>query len=104
MITVSIFIAFCIFFDRSFINNQLDYIILVICLFFGSYHLYALLHYPKMEMIRAFICWISGSFWMWVSFLDPFTIFSLATFALGFFNVVAFIVNMILLKEKWNLF
>ena len=74
------------------------------CLIVGGLHLYALLDYPRNSALRTALCWISGSFWMWVSLATHPDISSMATFWLGISNIVAFIINTVLLSEKWNSF
>ena len=68
----------------------------------GGLQFYALVEHPNSELLRTVMCWISGSFWIWASLATELDVASLATFALGFSNIMAFIINTVLLGEKWN--
>ena len=70
----------------------------------GGLQFFALLEHPSHEMLRTAMCWVSGSFWIWASFSTHLDVASLASFGLGFSNIVAFIINTVLLSEKWNSF
>jgi hypothetical protein len=74
----------------------------VFCVLIGSLQLYALLEFPDAEPLRTAIAWVSGSFWLWVSFSQGISIEAIATFALAFSNIVAFLINTVILSEKWK--
>lgn len=68
----------------------------------GGLQLYALLDYPKMDLLRTAMCWVAGSFWLWIAFVPPIDISSVAAFGMGFSNIVAFIINTVIISEKWK--
>lgn len=95
-------LLFSIIVDQSLLDiHPVEFWILFTFLV-GSLQFYALLDFPKLEALRTVICWISGSFWIWVSFNSNIDISALAAFSLGFSNIMAFIINTVLLREKWN--
>jgi hypothetical protein len=88
--------------DQTLINIHPIEFWVAFCLIVGCIQWYSLLDYPEFEPVRAGISWIAGSFWLWVSTSGDLSPSSLAAFVLGFSNIVAFLINTVILSERWK--
>jgi len=48
---------------------------------------------PHIFAARAILCWLAGSFWIWLAFTHPLTVLSIPTLLLGTSNLIAFLLN-----------
>lgn len=62
----------------------------------------SLLFFPKFEVYRHILSWLSGTFFMWLAFSQPLSILSVPTFLLGLSNIAAFLINIVIMSEQWK--
>lgn len=74
----------------------------VVTLFLGVVYIASLLHYPKLDFYRPFLSWIAGTFWVWLSLSQPLSVTAIPVFFLGISNIVAFLINTVILSETWK--
>jgi hypothetical protein len=70
----------------------------------GVLHLVTVYLMEEIEMLRAALCFVSGTFWIWVAMMglrDP-HIEDFAVFALGVGCLMAFLVNSLAVRWTWN--
>jgi len=66
--------------------------------------LIGLLAYPKQELLRTIMCWVNGSFWVWVGLSSLSTDHvAIGLLTLGLTNLYAFVVNVSMLRFTWKL-
>lgn len=104
LISISILLFLGLINDHPLLYvRPIEFWILFSCII-GVLHLYSLLNCPNSELIRVMMCWLAGSLWLWVAFALPFEFATIVVFFLGFSNILAFIINTILLNKTWNSF
>lgn len=64
---------------------------------FGALQLWSIIVYPKAELLRCIVAWITGGFWVWVGLSGDMT-----TFFIGIGNLYSFIINFNLLRRAWE--
>ena len=74
----------------------------VVTFVLGISYIVSLLHFPKLDPIRPALAWLAGTFWIWLTFSQPLTILSIPVFFLGISNIVAFLINTVILSEQWR--
>ena len=104
LILAGIFMTIGVMIEHPLIDIHPIEFWIVFSFLIGGLQMFALLEHPDHEMLRTAMCWVSGSFWIWASFATHLDLSSIATFGLGFSNIMAFIINTVLLSEKWNKF
>lgn len=70
--------------------------------FIGVVYIISLLHFPKLDFYRPMLSWMSGTFWIWLTFSQPLSIMAIPVFFLGISNIVAFLINTVILSETWR--
>ena len=74
----------------------------IVTFILGVSYIVSLLHFPKLDPIRPALAWLAGTFWVWLTFSQPLTILSIPVFFLGISNIVAFLINTVILSEQWR--
>jgi hypothetical protein len=74
----------------------------VVTFMLGVVYIVSLLHFPKLDCCRPVLSWLAGSFWIWLTFSQPLSIMAIPVFFLGVSNIVAFLINTVILSETWR--
>jgi C4-dicarboxylate transporter len=45
---------------------------------------------------------LTGTFWIWLTFSQPLSIMAIPVFFLGISNIIAFLINTVILSETWR--
>lgn len=98
--------AILLFFDVSIreihINVSNQDIFLIVLFLVGLIHFLILVTYPRLVCIRPLFSWAAGTFWLWLAFSQPLSILSMPTFLLGASNIASFLINTVIMSEKWR--
>ena len=103
IISIGIFALIGISFDEYLTDAHPIVVWIIFCGIIGSLQLWSLISHPKLAVLRVSMAWVTCSFWLWVAFSSGFTISAIACFWLGISNAAAFIINIVILSEKWKL-
>lgn len=70
--------------------------------FLGVGYIVALLKFPRLDFFRPVLSWLTGTFWIWLTFSQPLSIMAIPVFFLGVSSIIAFLINTIILSETWR--
>lgn len=71
----------------------------------GSLQVYSIWAYPKVEVLRTVMSWVSGCLWVWIVMLSAkhgVSLEDIGTLLLGLGNFYGFIINFNLLYTTWT--
>lgn len=76
----------------------------LVSIIFGAIQIVAILRHPDIELTRVMMAWLAGSGWFYMAALNAGSSLSEAAImmALGVSNMVAFIVNLAILRILWK--
>lgn len=106
LIILSIFSLFNNFTVPEFISVEPKLEWSILFALFGGLHLFSLIFYPKIELLRVVSSWLAGCFWIYVGVSSSIIHTSpddIASIMLGIGNLYGFVLNFNLLKVTWKL-
>jgi hydrogenase/urease accessory protein HupE len=103
LVFVGIFMILGIITDHPLVDIHPVEFWIVFSFLIGGLQVYSLINYDSAEPLRTAMAWVTGSFWLWVGFKQGISLESIACIWLGFCNIAAFLINTVILSEKWKI-